>query len=480
VLQQRTMETVGGDDKRKTRIEQKHKTKGKYYEQKVAGKEPHPLFWWVNTEAFGLCSAFLIVSNSIYIGVQTDFQIRREIDKVQKRPLSRDFEWIVGDISFCILFSVELVLRVAAQRTAFLFGHEKEWNLFDVTVVFTSMVEVATDLAGLQLNIGISVLRTLRVVRIIRVLRSANVCSVVRNLKTMLYSLIGSASSFCSAIVLLGAVMYIFGLLFMQGVRGHLIDHPDTPLLRDVEKYYGSLDRTLWTLICCVTGGYDWGPVSKAVTEVGPFYVFFFLLYISFVLLGLLNILNGIFVNAALQSSAMNRELAIDSHMAKRETMIEDMVALFLEADEDRSGTLTFEEFQCYLQDEKIKAYFMALELDMSSVVKIFDLLDTDATGELELFEFVEGCISLRGNAKMVDISIMQKEYSNMMDKFDLDLRPMIRGMEESLKNVDQNVEKLEKKMKERTLAPVPAPPAPSVGLIAETTAPAVLQNMEA
>merc|ERR1719486_1201968 len=103
----------------------------------------------------------------------------------------------------------------------------------------------------------------------------------------------------------------------------------------------------------------------------------------------------------------MNRELAIDSVMAHRENMIEDMVALFLEADEDKSGTVSWDEFEGYLQDEKIKAYFMALELDMNSVVKIFELLDTEKNGELDLVQFVEGCIQLRGNAKMVDMSIM-------------------------------------------------------------------------
>ena len=52
----------------------------------------------------------------------------------------------------------------------------------------------------------------------------------------------------------------------------------------------------------------------------------------------------------------------------------------------------------------------MSLELDMSSVVKIFDLLDVDKTRELELVAFVEGCIKLRGGAKVVDLSILHQD----------------------------------------------------------------------
>merc|ERR1719181_1449732 len=95
------------------------------------------------------------------------------------------------------------------------------------------------------------------------------------------------------------------------------------------------------------------------------------------------------------------------------------MIHLFLEADEDKSGTVSWDEFQMYLQDEKIKAYFMALELDMTSVMKIFDLLDTSGDRELELHEFVEGCIQLRGNAKMVDMSIMKKDIHKTISKIE-------------------------------------------------------------
>merc|ERR1719359_926876 len=104
--------------------------------------------------------------------------------------------------------------------------------------------------------------------------------------------------------------------------------------------------------------------VAGPITEFGSLYVFFFLSYIAFILFGLLNILNGVFVNAALQASATNRELAVNEILSQQEHMIEDMVNLFLEADVDHSGSLSIGEFQKYVENEKIKAYFMALDLD--------------------------------------------------------------------------------------------------------------------
>jgi len=252
-------------------------------------------------------------------------------------------------------------------------------------------------------------------------------------LKTMLYSLVACAAPLCSAVILLVSVMYIFALLFMQGVVGHLNENPDSSMSLQMDKYYGSLYKSLWTLLCAVTGGYDWATTAEPITHIGYSYIFAFLFYISFVLLGLLNILNGIFVNAALQSSAMNRELVIDSVMAQRESMIADMVSLFLEVDPNRSVKVTWDEFLYYVRDEKIKAYFMFLELDTSSAVKIFDLLDVEQTGEVELGVFIEGCIKLRGNAKVVDFSIMHNDIKHMEFTMRTNQETMIQRLENIL-----------------------------------------------
>jgi hypothetical protein len=276
-------------------------------------------------------------------------------------------------------------------------------------------MEVIFEAVGIQLSLGVSVLRTLRILRIIRLLRASHVFPILRNLKTMLYALTGSASAFGAAMIFLMAIVYIFALLFMQGViRYCRLDEKERSVswLEKLEENYGSLDKTFWTLIGSVTGGSDWIAMAEPLAAIGPAYRGCFLVYILFVMFALLNILNGIFVNAAMQSSAMNRELAIDTVMTDREDMIEGMVNLFMEADSDNSGSISWREFERYIQDEKIKAYFMALDLDISSVEKIFRLLDEDSNESLGLIEFVEGCIKLRGTAKMVDITLMKKEYA--------------------------------------------------------------------
>eukprot|EP00928_Gymnodinium_smaydae_P086321 TRINITY_DN7035_c0_g1_i3.p1 TRINITY_DN7035_c0_g1~~TRINITY_DN7035_c0_g1_i3.p1 ORF type:complete len:105 (+),score=22.31 TRINITY_DN7035_c0_g1_i3:49-363(+) len=68
-------------------------------------------------------------------------------------------------------------------------------------------------------------------------------------------------------------------------------------------------------------------------------------------------------------------------------------------------------------QDEAIRAFFMSLDLDMSNARTIFEVIDTTGDGELDIEEFVQGCIDLRGGARKVDISMLQRENQQLFKR---------------------------------------------------------------
>merc|ERR1712110_361859 len=238
------------------------------------------------------------------------------------------------------------------------------------------------------------------------------------------------AVSLLSALIVCVVILYVFGLMFMQGIKSYLstLDGPaDLPgtSFDDLEKYYGTLLSTLWTLISAVTGGYDWNDVSEPIRETGFVYKYFFLFYVLLMTFGVLNVLTGIFVHVAMQSSVMNREIAIDEAISNRDSIVKEVIELFLEADTDGSGALSWTEFEEFIQDEKIKAFFMSLELDISSCSRIFHLLDASGDGVLEAHEFVEGCIELRGMARKADITLLQRENAALSDKLEAATKDM-------------------------------------------------------
>merc|ERR1712226_461394 len=83
----------------------------------------------------------------------------------------------------------------------------------------------------------------------------------------------------------------------------------------------------------------------------------------------------------------------------------------------DQSGRLTLHELEaCSLMPE-VTALCNALELDVSDATRFFKLLDVDNSGELEIDEFVMGCMNLRGG-KTVSMETLLNENKRMMKKW--------------------------------------------------------------
>lgn len=271
--------------------------------------------------------------------------------------------------------------------------------------------------------------RVMRLVRAIRILRLASQFTIIRSIRSIVFAVVNLVSSFVPAMLMLAFVIYIFSLVFMQGVTAHLVVHKDDgPQAREeaeiMRDWYGSGSKSMWTLFGSVTGGIDWKESAAPLVRLGNFYVGMFILYIVFVNLGLLNVLTGLFVHAALQASDMNREFQIDSALQRRKHMVENIAKLLFEAEVRMLGNfkakdinptrLSWKSCRDCMQDEAVKSYFMLLDLDFASTKKIFEMLHQDERGEVDLAEFVHGCITMKGGAKMIDVIVLQKELKQV------------------------------------------------------------------
>ena len=82
----------------------------------------------------------------------------------------------------------------------------------------------------------------------------------------------------------------------------------------------------------------------------------------------------------------------------------------------------------------------MCLDIDVSSAVKIFKLLDEDQTEEVELEEFVDGLVKYRGSAKMIDLSLLAQEITRtVVSKLD-ELYERMDRVSSSQPSIDPNI----------------------------------------
>jgi len=138
--------------------------------------------------------------------------------------------------------------------------------------------------------------------------------------------------------------------------------------------------------------------------RLGPGEVYFvlFVFYIFFTLVGLLNVVTGIFVDSAV--CTRTEDEVVESFTEEQKRLCGEMRRIFASADMDGNGCITFEEFCKHVEDPWVQAFLSGLDIDISDARIVFTLLDVDGSGSLTVEEFVDGAMKLKGPAKGIDM----------------------------------------------------------------------------
>jgi len=312
-----------------------------------------------------------------------------------------------------------LLLRIHAERVSFFLSRERGWNVFDIVVVLTAVVEATvhwyevfsdtTSVARTFLR-KFSMLRVIRLLRVISHTRNVRVIRFIRELRLMVFSLTGTLKSLMWAIVLLFIILLVFGVFFTDGAMTYLVQNPSltAEATSGLRMHFGSLFRATVSLFMAMSGGEDWGNIWR-VLEPMPFeYQAAFLAFVTFAILALLNVVTAVFVEAAMLVSQNDKELVVLEEIESKGEFTSMMQQVFEELDTNDSGALSLEEFEKHIEDEKLTAFLGSFDLDVSQVRTLFTLLDVDRTGEVDLDEFVSGCLRLKGGAKSLDMAILK------------------------------------------------------------------------
>jgi len=332
---------------------------------------------------------------------------------------------VVGDL-FCILFVVDLALRLLADRLAFFCNpRERLWNVFDIIVVFTSILESIArwhQYATLRLSpfrIFAGKFCFLRMVRVLRIIRSTRAIRMNRHfweLNIMVHSLTGAVKPLLWSAVLLITFLLIFAVFIVDGAVAYLAQEGSAaPGFETLTTFFASLPEASMSLYQSMSGGVDWGEVWEALAVMDPLYRFSFLSFVSFAILALLNVVTAVFVETAVQRSMSDREMRVQKEMDNKVEFAQSMQRVFEELDTNNSGAITLEEFEKQMEDENVLTFMSTLELDVDQVWMLLCLLDRDQNGAVDLEEFITGCISLKGGAKSLDMAILKYQVEWMV-----------------------------------------------------------------
>jgi hypothetical protein len=372
--------------------------------------------------SYEVVNAAVIALNAVVLAWETQHSSRKAMDYEEGDGFTIEFHFQFLMVIFCLLFVTDLALRITAQGLGFFLSSEWKWNLFDIVVVTSTVIETIMTLVDAErstdsgavsdLAATISMMRMLRLLRVLRIARSLKFMIFFRELRILVSSLWGGLRQLLWSTVILMVTVLIVGVFMTDGAIRHMVQSnttnaESTSVLR---YYYGTLFRSMATLYWAIAGGEDWARVLEPLSILTIEYTIIFYCFITFSLFAMLNVMNAVFVDYTLQRSQNDREYLIDTEVSGRKEFMSTMHNLFQELDRNDSGEISLEELETHMQEPKVVAYFSALNLDVKQVNKLFNLMDLDKSGTLDPEEFVFGCVNLKGNAKTLDLAILQYE----------------------------------------------------------------------
>eukprot|EP00434_Breviolum_minutum_P026505 symbB.v1.2.023431.t1/scaffold2143.1/size88057/2 len=364
---------------------------------------------------FDIFFACIVVTNSVFIGVEVSYSIH---NGGAAEPAIEAIRY-----GYAVIFAVELVIRVSANGLKFFLSDEWIWNWLDVFIVLTSIWEIVTDLLLSDLfaddtNVtftGLKALRLVRITRIVKVARLARVLRFVMALRTLISSIIYTLKSLIWAMILLGLIVYVFSVLFAQAVGDALIQYstgsPDNVLddvdIAGMRRYFGTLEDTMLSLFMSIAGGVSWEEVVRPLKVISVFWVVVFLFYIAFTYFAVLNVVTGVFCQSAIDSAQNDETMVLQSLQAANQANRMKIIHLFRNIDIEETGVLTYKMLESAVNGDsagKLKTMCESIGLDVWDAWSFFKLLDQDAGGAVEEGEFLTGCMRLRGGARAMDV----------------------------------------------------------------------------
>lgn len=361
-----------------------------------ASKSPiqRRLLYICNHNVFDYIVAALICLNGLMVGIQTDYMAQKSLEDP---PLF----FQVVEIIFCVVFTVELTIRLIAFRCAFfLIRAQRAWNIFDFVIVNLQLVEIFMSLVAAGVGFSFNILRILRLIRVVRLARALR---LIGELRTIVSSIAGSVKPLFWTGVLLFLIAYVVGVALTQLVhtkRMRMIE--DGEYIPDVlDTYWGHLIPAIFTLIMAITGGVDWDTVCRPLIEkIGVEVGVLFTFYILFSSLAMLNVVTGVFIDSVM----VNKKEEIENRTMDR------VQSLFQQLDVDDAGELHWEEFESQLDRKEMKDFFRIIDVDTANAKSLFELLDLDDSGSVDAHEFMDGCLRIWAPAKGLDLRMISRD----------------------------------------------------------------------
>lgn len=361
-----------------------------------------------------LCGS-VIVLNAIHTGIMSQLSIVHAIDHIGTGELQQTGLLMNFGYAFASFYTVELLLRLAVYKARYFLNEDWKWNAFDFVLVVAGIYDIIWANVQTGNSIDVKWLRMLRLLKMMKMLRVIRVMHFFQELRVLVSAIQISGKTMLWLIVMLLIILFVFSMCFLQGITAWLNETPSEEVEADhlltLQNDWGSVSGTMLTLFGSISGGKPWAEVASPLWSAGRLYYYMFLTYITFTLFTVLNVITGIYVDAAMKLASNDYDTVVKERVNTERQNQTRIKEIFKGFDKDKDGSLTYRELETKLLDEKVRAFFQAFEVEPDDAKRIFRMIvGKNMDKAVGSNVFLNGCVKLKGPAKNIDIFCIQAD----------------------------------------------------------------------
>mmetsp|Transcript_60204 Transcript_60204/g.135494 ORF Transcript_60204/g.135494 Transcript_60204/m.135494 type:complete len:654 (-) Transcript_60204:69-2030(-) len=316
----------------------------------------------------------IIFMNLILVVVETD---------VRARGHDSDVYETLGTI-FLFTYVAEIFCRIIVDQGIYF---RKLLNVMDFSIV-------VADLCLLFVTIfDYPSISTLRVLRAVRLLRIARLMKGLRELWLMMHGMFAAMKAMSWAVVLILIALLLFSIVSVD------ILHPLTQNLRDdfpelctrCDTAFSSVFEAFWSWFLLIFAQQLWIDMATTMVDAYPATQFFFLIVFFTINLGVLNLMLTVIVDLAEEARHQDERQTLSDKKNDYERARARLLKVCTAMDTDQSGYLTVEEvYDGYASNAEFEQTLQVMDVGPEDLQMVFEILDEDRSGSVTYEEFVE------------------------------------------------------------------------------------------
>ncbi|CAK9030891.1 unnamed protein product [Durusdinium trenchii] len=256
-----------------------------------------------------------------------------------------------------------------------------------------------------------SLLRFCRLIRLVRIVKVFRL-KIMKDLRLMVKGLVAGIKTLIMAFILLFTVLYV-----IAGFATMTIGNSQEVYDADLKPFFRTIPDSMFTCFRCFTGecvNQAGAPIHAILADkIGFGFVFGYVASFMLVSLGIFNVILAVYVDITMKAAKEN-DLTVEQH--SRESI--------------RIARIARELFLMVIQDRRVQGLMDELELPPDRA-NLFEIIDADGSGTLQLSELVHGLLKIRGEISKSDVVAGLLATKSVQEKVEEVLRDTSTKMDE-------------------------------------------------